>query len=93
MITKYGAYCLLCGLPRTEVHHLIMGTSGRKMADEDGLTIPLCNKCHREMHENGTANRLSKVLGQMAWERDYYAKGGSQDARESFRSRYGRSYL
>lgn len=93
MITKYENYCLICGRPRTEVHHLIMGTSGRKLADEDGLTIPLCNKCHNDMHMNTTCNQLSKILGQMAWEKEFYRRGHEGDAREAFRKRFGKSYI
>lgn len=95
MITKYENYCLLCGKPRTEVHHLIMGgTSGRRQLSEaDDLKIPLCNKCHEDIHHHSTSNALSKVLGQMAWEKNYYQEGGKEDARELFRKRYGKSYI
>lgn len=46
MITKYEKYCSLCGSPATEVHHLVLGTSLRKLAEQDDLKMPLCNNCH-----------------------------------------------
>lgn len=37
-ITDYQNYCLLCGKPKDASHHLIFGTSHRKLADEDAIT-------------------------------------------------------
>ena len=73
------------------MHHLVFGRGMRKLAEEDGLKIPLCNSCHNMnlwscIHGNQAAEKLSKMLGQMAYE----AKIGS---REDFRKRYGKSYL
>lgn len=93
--------CELCGTRYVEcTHHLISGSSGRKLADEDGLTMKLCNSCHNmaikpvdRIHGNIVAEKLSKMLGQAIWERNYYEKGGQDNAREQFIKRYGKSFL
>lgn len=94
MITEYTRFCLLCGKPTTDTHHLIFGGAWRKLADEDKLCIPLCRDCHSEIHMNGTASKLSKILGQVVYE--YQSKVSKEDmlsTREEFRKRYGKSYL
>lgn len=84
--------CALCGKPAEAEHHLIFGTSARSLAEEDGLKIPVCNNCHtmgkltERIHDNVAAERLSKMLGQAIYE-------GQIGDRESFRKRYGKSYL
>lgn len=56
-----------------------------------------------QVHENPPAEALSRMLGQMAWEKQYllneldYTNYGKKqvlkEAREAFRDRYGISYL
>ena len=93
-ITEYTKYCALCGKPTNEEHHLIFGAALRKLADDDGLYIPICRDCHNNIHNNSTAAKLSKMLGQVCYESNYNAhKGEIVDAREKFRARYGISYL
>lgn len=61
--------CDICGLSMaTETHHLICGTSERKLSDRYGLTIDICNSCHTEIHNNNIAGKLSKMLGQAMFE-------------------------
>ena len=48
----------------------------------------------QRVHDNTTAEKLSKIAGQLAWEKHCVASGHTEDeARELFRKRYGRSYL
>lgn len=103
ILTEYKEYCAFCGKPTEAEHHLIFGNGFRELAEEDGLKLPSCNDCHNigpklnRIHENSMAEKLSKFLGQLAWEKEYYKKllGETQDpAREEFRKRYhNRSYL
>ena len=100
IVTKYNHNCLLCGRPLEATHHLIGGTSKRKQSDQDGLTIPCCNDCHnmgdlsRRIHGNPMAEAMSKIIGQLAWEKRAVAEGQTEEeAREAFRKRYGESYL
>lgn len=94
MITKYSEYCVLCGYPNVEEHHLICGTGKKRVADEYGLTIPVCRKCHDKLHASPEAMKMCKIAGQLAFEKQMVAKGESEDeAREHFRSRFSKSYL
>jgi len=81
--------CEICGYPADNTHHLIFGNGVRRLADRDGLTIDLCADCHMELHGNGVASVLSKMLGQAIWERD----NPGETARDKFIARYGRSWL
>lgn len=102
MITKYNDYCLICGTP-AEHHHIFKGVKQRKLSDEDGLIIPLCKEHHTgnmSVHNKKELNILVEIIGQLAWERDYVINQTqlpfddlSEEAREAFRHRYGRSYL
>lgn len=96
---RFKDYCFFCGKPSTEEHHLLFGRGIRNLAEQDGLKVPTCNECHRfgkyleRIHDNPMAEKLSKMLGQAFYERNKCAEGMSIDeARESFRKRYGRSY-
>lgn len=90
--------CAMCGKVATETHHLIYGASQRKLADEDGITMPLCRSCHKDVHYLGKLGNLSKMFGQLMWEYWWLADFGDADsvvacAKKEFRERYGRSYL
>ena len=60
---------------------MIYGRGLRELADEDGLTIPLTHAEHNmnpngqrwQVHENAPAEALSKIAGQLAWEKEYIA--------------------
>ena len=110
MITEYKEICAICGYPTECEHHLVFGRGMRDKADEDGLTIPLCNRCHNmgrlaeRIHDNSAAESLSKMLGQVAWEKNYILsvienmddiekRKLEREARNRFNIRYGRSYL
>lgn len=100
--------CVMCGRPAECEHHLIFGRARRRLSDLDDLTIDLCNEHHNlaikaidRIHGNSTAEKLSKMLVQALWERNFLLGGlklgGDLEAEESARSafigRYGRSYL
>lgn len=108
IITNYDKISTFSDLPAECEHHCIFGGALRKLADEDGLTIYLANHEHNmspkgtiyQIHGNIAAEHLSKMLGQMAWERNYLIKkyelpfeNLSDEAREAFKDRYGKSFL
>lgn len=70
-----------------QTHHCLYGTSNRKKADRDGLTVCLCWECHSALHLYGTGNRELKQLAQRVWMRHY------QRGIEAFVARYGKNYL
>lgn len=92
IVTGYEKICFFCGGPAECEHHLLFGNGIRELAEQDGLKVPACNKCHNmgdklnRVHDNPMAEKLSKILGQAVYE----AKIGT---REEFRKRYGKSYL
>jgi hypothetical protein len=108
IVTDFNNYSVFSGSPKECDHHLIYGTGLHELADEDHLTIPLLNREHNlspkgtiyQIHGNPAAEKLSKIAGQLAWERQYLINKYQlpfddlgDEAREAFRNRYGRSYL
>lgn len=71
---------------------MLFGKGIRELAEQDGLKVPACNKCHsmgkstERIHENSMAEKLSKMLGQAIFENRI-------GTREEFQARYGKSYL
>ena len=98
-VTDVEDTCVLCGGLATQEHHLICGTSNRKRSEDFGLKIPLCAKCHNFIHQYGAATRLSKMLGQAIFERNYYKdlwyqlNKGKNEAKDSFIDHFSKSYL
>ena len=106
IITKYDDISAFSGAPKECDHHVIFGRGVRDLAEQDGLWIPLTNFEHNmsnkgtiyQIHDNPAAEKLSKMLGQMAWEKHWIAERYSvpfsdieEEAREAFRNRYGQS--
>ena len=84
-------YCAICGKPNTEVHHLVFGNANRRLCDEDQLVLEVCREDHEFLHKNA---KISRIIGQLMYERNKCAEGyGVDAARQSFRIRYGKSYL
>lgn len=104
IVTKHNEICFICGREAEAEHHLIFGTAGRELSEKDGLKVPVCNNCHNmgkilmRIHGNPMAEKMSKIIGQLAWERKHILYVTETDeldevSREKFRKRYGRSYL
>ena len=108
IITKFENISAFSQGPAECIHHCIFGRGLRELADEDGLWIPLMNCEHNmsskgtiyQIHGNPAAEKLSKMVGQLAWEKHYIAEKYSlpftdieAEAREAFINRYGRSWL
>ena len=111
IVTEYEDISAFSGAPAQARHHLIFGRGLRELAEEDHLWIPLTHAEHNmnpngqrwQVHENAPAEALSRIAGQLAWEKEYIANELSateelkeiiyKEAREEFRRRYGRSWL
>ena len=107
IVTKYEQYSAFSGTPKTCDHHLVFGKFGawRDLSDKYMLTIPLTDAEHNmsskgtinQIHGNPAAEKLSKMLGQVAFEKEYYRKkvceGDEDPAREEFRKLFGESFL
>lgn len=102
-VTEYADISAFSGSPAECKHHLLFGRGIRELAEQDGLWIPLTNAEHNmsrdgllyQIHGNPTAEKLSKMLGQVAWEKHAIAtlRCSESESRELFRKRYGISYL
>ena len=84
IITDEIDKCHHCGGVKTDIHHCILG-SRRKLADMDGLVVPLCRFCHHKVHQDPLLTKYYKQLGQRAYERTR--------SREEWLVRYGKNYL
>lgn len=108
IITNFENISTFSGLPSECEHHCVFGRGLRDLAEEDGLKIYLTNKEHNmsskgtinQIHGNSAAEKLSKMLGQMAWEKKYIIdkyelpfEDIDEEARDAFIERYGKSYL
>lgn len=88
-IVSKNNYCFLCGATNgLQEHHMIFG-SKRKLADEDGLTVKLCYRCHQNIHSNPNWKDKQEALKRLA-EECWIEHYGSE---EEFIKRYGRTYL
>ena len=70
-----------------EVHHMVFGTGKRKLADQDGLTVHLCNYHHAMLHRRGEHKEELQQLAERTW-LEYYNK-----TVDDWISRYGKNYL
>jgi len=107
IVTNYENISVFSGTPTTTRHHLLFGRGIRNLAEKDGAWIPVTDSEHNmspngtinQIHGNPAAEKLSKIAGQLAWERNYLIdKYGdfdelSRECREAFRKRYHESYL
>lgn len=76
--------CFICGaMVELDTHH-IFGGPNRKHADEDGLTVRLCRKCHNGVHKDIEMKRILQRMGQNLYLVEH--------SREEFKKRYGRFY-
>lgn len=110
IVTDYKEICFFCGKRAEGEHHLIFGTAGRELSEKDGLKVPTCNNCHnmgeklKRVHDNPMAEKLSKMLGQAEWEKEWILKNRIVEIKEShetiratarkeFRKKFGKSYM
>lgn len=66
--------CYLCGCLATDRHHLLNGLAYRSKADDYGLVVWLCRKCHNEVHFGPRSRELSDMLrkeAQLKFEREH----------------------
>ena len=69
----------ICGNPPTQIHHVMHGNAANKRkAEEDGLLIHVCAKCHEAIHfdkeSSGRMDRSLKRLAQIKWEEGWKAR-------------------
>lgn len=72
IITDEWRWCMNCGKPYPEEHHILPGQL-RAFSEENGLTAPLCAMCHRDYRQgvhglNHALDRRLKAYAQMKFE-------------------------
>lgn len=81
-------YCLVCGSPYPEVHHVLFGPN-RKNSDKYGLIIPLCAEHHRGNNGPHMNRKIDLKYKEMA-QRKFEEKHGT---RKEFIELFGMGYL
>lgn len=80
-------HCWLCGSSRNvEEHHCISGRGRRQVCEKYHLTVPLCHRCHMNLHDTGEMDLFFKTFAQRYYEKHI-------GTREQFREDFGKSYL
>ena len=114
IVTKYEDICAFTGKPAEAVHHLIFGVDRQKADEDGlvvPVTNACHNMGYTSVkgrgakssgtmiiHGNSMAEAMSKMIGQLAWEKQWYKDragehGDADSARDAFMKRYGRSFL
>ena len=86
---EHNNICYLCHVWNYSLdkHHLLTGRHHRHLADEDGLYVYICRKCHSYIHS-------SKGSTTLYWlKRKAQEKYEETHIRNDFIERYKQSYL
>lgn len=63
-------YCIICGNKKDNLHEVFFGRN-RQLSMKYGLVIPLCTKCHLEMHKNSKLQHVWYRKGQVIFNKTY----------------------
>lgn len=81
-------FCIVCGSPYTEEHHVIYGRGLRALSEKYGLKVPLCYVHHRDsklgIHFDKAFDNSLKAEAQRKFEETY--------PNENFLKIFGRNY-
>ena len=88
ILTDNWDVCYFCHGPKQHVHH-IMNSANKKKSEKYGLLIPVCFKCHAQIHDNSTQKELNMLavrrIGQKKFEELY--------SRELWMKEFSKNYL
>lgn len=85
IMTNDTKHCFICGSSHVDPHHCIHGYANKKWADKYLLIVPLCLKCHSNLHDRDSElDRHLQALAQEAFEREY--------PELNFREIFGKNY-
>lgn len=70
IITDDLDHCYLCGMNKQHLHEVIFGKN-RVNSMKYGLVIPVCMKCHNEIHNNNELDKKLKRIAQQKFEENY----------------------
>ena len=91
IIPNNNEYCYLCKqvgryVVGTDTHHMLFGNK-KDFADEDGLTVQLCHRHHRRLHQQQEHQLELKQLAEQVWLENY------NKTIEDWIQRYGKNFL
>lgn len=70
LFTNNMNVCYICKKPKEHTHEVFFG-SNRLNSIRYKLIVPLCDKCHSEMHKNSKLQDEFHKLGQILFEKEY----------------------
>jgi len=89
-IIAEGKCCYVCGSTSSlEKHHVMFGSSHRKLADKYGLVVWLCAYHHRDTKEGVHGNRELDLR----LKRDAQTAFEAKHSHELWMEKFGRNYL
>lgn len=90
-ILQRNKACYICGTTlNLHLHHIYGGTANRKLSDEDGCVVYLCQRHHTGaagVHSNRKIDLTLKARCQIEWQKQ------NNKTIEDFIARYGKNYL
>lgn len=75
--------CFICGMPKNHLHEVFYGKN-RVNSMKYGCVVPLCFKCHENVHHNPTLDNKLKKICQKEFQKVYT---------ESFVSIFYKNYI
>lgn len=86
-ILQENEECFFCHTTQgLHVHHCIHGNANRKIADQEGLTVNLCHRCHSRVHDSDREMDLVLIkTAQRAYE--------SRHSREEWMALFSHNWL
>lgn len=83
-MTSDWEHCFICGREQQQVHH-IFNKYDKKRSEKYGLLIPICCKCHSDIHDrNESLNKKIKQLAQEKFELMYSRELWIQEFKKSY---------
>ena len=76
--------CFICKRPKEDLHEIFEGAN-RQQSMKHGLVLPLCRRCHQNIHSNNQLNLQYKRIGQSKFEETH--------TREEFIKIFKRNYI
>lgn len=70
ILTEDTTHCIVCGRIADHCHHVFEGPD-KAWSENFDLMIPMCETCHRLLHDNQRMNEYYKRLCQAAWQKKY----------------------
>ena len=90
-ILQRNKACYICGTTlNLHLHHVFYGTANRRLSDEDGCVVYLCQRHHTGaagVHNNRKIDLTLKARCQIEWQKQ------NDKTIEDFIERYGRNCL